>query len=64
MAISEDAVALVAAQLTTAWAQVFATKAGAGALTEDESSAKIIETYNDFRKRLSEGGYTPEYRVL
>jgi hypothetical protein len=48
MAISDDTVALVAAQLTQAWATIFAEREGAGGLLDSEVAGKVAGVYGDF----------------
>lgn len=54
MAISEDTAATVAAQLTQAWATVFAAKQGAGGLAEHEMQAKVWKIYDAFKESVHE----------
>lgn len=54
MAISKDTAALVAAQLTQAWAAIYASKEGAGNLTPTLMEARVAETYLRFRDAVAE----------
>lgn len=54
MAISEDTAAIVAAQLTVAWAQVYAQRTGASGLNPDNTAAKIVSQYDAFRQAVRE----------
>ncbi len=54
MAISKDTTAIVAAQLTVAWSNVYATKQGVGGLPEHELPGRIAQVYDQFRKAVAE----------
>lgn len=53
---SDDTVALVAAQLTQAWAAIFTRKEGANGLSPAEIRDQVGMTYNVFLERLRAGG--------
>jgi hypothetical protein len=54
MAISEDAAASVAAQLTVAWATIYAAKLGAGGLLPDQMQGKVWTIYDAFKESVTE----------
>lgn len=54
MAISEDTAALVAAQLTQAWATVFAEMPGGEKLHGEHLTARIAKQYLQFRDAVAE----------
>lgn len=59
MAITKDTTAIVAAQLTVAWSNIYATKQGVGGLPEAELSGRVAQVYDQFRKAVAEVDISP-----
>jgi hypothetical protein len=53
-AISDDTAALVAGQLTQAWATLLAQNPGAGGFNPNDLKAKLAEVYMQFRDAVTE----------
>lgn len=53
MAISEETAAVVAAQLTAAWATIYAAKPGAGGLLEPEIAGRVAGMFDTFKRSVT-----------